>query len=581
MVDVQTSGAALLQNPQFMELFQRALGGEDKLSDMPPEGDPRREKWLRELQAKIREESTKALRSKLEEVQSDENGQWMYVLPTPGFCVKCTLAGGGKVFINVCQHERIAEPVPMEDDESSDEIKFRIPLSCGQARAEVDKSGKPCKVYDVIVNPATVNRCTQDHDFRCFVISLCIHWIKQKNEPTLNSDEYRNMNFRAKGTLEPQRIRLSTAPKAANALGDEIRLPSNGAASTVTFVGGRGGTGKLIEELSGPTVTPPCTTSTPSPAVNQRASDDSKPSILKLQGEGIYDWSTHAKPALNPHIRENVPAYYALEIYIPTITVIAEVDVRVSSKCVTLLYVDAEDGEPFLSVPLDYPIDEDTPDAKFVRKTRVLKLKLRVQLPDETSQSRTKADRDAIEIEEEERQREQQKRDKELLEHRQKIQRIREEEENVMRERRNYVEDLAAVQGGEVPPTLREEVDKLPPEQLTVMLGRLETRARAGDSVDVMLEKFPEAMVDSICSYIRSKLGLQQRPGKGEDKAMEDACTKEQMAAAPSVSGLHSAESVSKGPVVEVDGRIEYNFAKKSEKMFGVAFHNRYLFALD
>ncbi|RNF09024.1 PIH1 domain-containing protein 1 [Trypanosoma rangeli] len=587
-VDVKSAGEALLKNPQFMELFQRALGGEEKLRDIPPEGDPRREKWLRDIQLKLQEESRNAMKDKLEEIQSDENGQWMYVLPEPGFCVKCTTAGGGKIFLNVCRHQRIAEPIPIEEDENAEEMKFKIPLSCGQARPDTDKSGKPCKVYDVIVNPSTVQRCSKDHEFRCFVVSLCIHWIKQKCEPTLNAEEYRNMNFKVKGVLEPQRIRLSTIPKAANAMGDEIRLPqSRGAALPPTNVGGRSGTGSLIQEVTNPPLnsdrvlqsgTTKTTTATTTSSAASQKEERATPSLVKLQGEGEYDWSRHAKPMLNPYLRENVPAVYVVEVCIPTVTSIAEVEVRVTSRSVELSYVDAENDAPFLTIPLDYPIDEDAPSAKFVRKTHMLKMRLSVKLPDETSELATKAERDADEIEEEEKRLAREEREKELEEHKKRVERVREEEEHVMKERKSYVENLAAVQEGSMPPSLKEELEKLPPDQLRVMLQRLENKIRKGDSIDEMLDKFPPSMIDAICRHIRDKLGLEQRPPPS--CLHKEPPTANSGAAAPVQTAKGEAEDVTQEVEVE-EGRVEYNFAKKSEKLFGVAFHNRYLFALD
>ncbi|ESS71039.1 hypothetical protein TCDM_00043 [Trypanosoma cruzi Dm28c] len=592
MADAQSAGEALFKNPQFMELFQRALGGEENIRDMPPEGDPRREKWLRDIQMRIQEESRNTMKSKLEEIQSDENGQWMYVLPEPGFCVKCTTSGGGKIFLNVCQHERIAEPIPMEEDEKTDEIRFKIPLSCGQARPGTDKSGKPCKVYDVIVNPSTVQRCSKDHEFRCFVVSLCIHWIKQKCEPTLNHEEYRSMNFKVKGVLEPQRIRLSTAPKGANAMGDEIRLPKdNSAALPPTTVGGRSGTGKLIQEMTNSAIASDAvssqaavpatsTTTTAAAAASSAASKEERiaPSLVKLQGEGIYDWSRHVKPVLNPYFRENIPATYAVEVCIPTVTSIAEVEVRITPRSIEISYVDAEDGAPFLSIPLDYPIDEDAPNAKFVRKTHMLKMQLLVKLPDETSEPATKADRDVTEIEEEENRLAREKREKELEEHRIRMERMREEDEHVMRERKSYVENLVAVQEGMMPPSLKEELEKLPPEQLRAMLQRLENKTHMGDSIDEMLEKFPDSMIDAISRYIRDKLGLEQRPLPSESNKMLKAVNSG--AASPPQTVKDETGVTTNNPELE-EGRVEYNFAKSSERLFGVAFHNRYLFALD
>ena len=44
--------------------------------------------------------------------------------------------------------EELAEIVALEDP-----TRYRVPLSIGPPHAEIDKSGKGCTVYDIIVHP--------------------------------------------------------------------------------------------------------------------------------------------------------------------------------------------------------------------------------------------------------------------------------------------------------------------------------------------------------------------------------------------------------------------------------------------
>ncbi|KAG5492319.1 hypothetical protein GH5_01236 [Leishmania sp. Ghana 2012 LV757] len=626
----------LLQNPKFLDLFQRALGSGgnrdggdvgDMLKSMPKEGDPKREEWLRALQSRLQEEAAKEAKKDLEQVHSDEHGQWMFVLPAPGFCIKTSVSGGLKVFINVCQHARIAEPVPMEPEagsagpEDAAEMRYRIPISCGQARPDRDKSGKPCKVYDVIVNPSTIRRCGEDHEFRRFVAALCMQWIKQKSEPTLNADEFRNLNFKCKGRLEPQRIRLSTQQKERNAMGDEIRLPAAADCATApSQVTGSQGNGKLIEEMPPPSNADASSSArAASSAAPLTTAVKLEPAVKEVSAEGVYSWTPHKKPASNPYFKENVPAFFVMTLYLPGIQTIREVDVRIGQRRVDCYYVDevvddqerqedaaasAGDGErgaasfnkesgasPFLSVTLDYPVSDDVLEAKYVRKTSLLKLKLAVRLPDETQAPATRPERDVTEVEEEERRRESAAREKKWASAKEKQERLRQEEAAVMAERRSYIENLSAVQSGDIPPIIRDEVDKMPREQLPCMLHRLEGRIRKGDSVDTLLETLPDAMLNALIDYIREKLSLQPREqkasaAKGEHKSASLLPSHEASstsAAPPSAAKATGSQVFTKTLSTESHRQPmqEFNVTRQSEALFGVAFHNRYLFALD
>lgn len=63
---------------------------------------------------------------------------------SPGFCIK-TNSSQGKVFINICHSPSIPPPADMTEDEllqilEEDQAAFRIPMSLGEAHAELDAS---------------------------------------------------------------------------------------------------------------------------------------------------------------------------------------------------------------------------------------------------------------------------------------------------------------------------------------------------------------------------------------------------------------------------------------------------------
>lgn len=96
------------------------------------------------------------------------------IVPKPGFCVKLKMSNGEKVFINVCHSENVPLAKDLTEDEllkvleSDDFTQFRIPMSIGDAHAEMDKSGSGCTVFDVIVNPAFLQKIQSSELFKTF-----------------------------------------------------------------------------------------------------------------------------------------------------------------------------------------------------------------------------------------------------------------------------------------------------------------------------------------------------------------------------------------------------------------------------
>lgn len=79
------------------------------------------------------------------------------IQPQPGFCIKTSSPGDGKVFINICHSASIPPPADMTEDEllrvlEEDQAGFRIPMSLGEPHAELDAKGQGCTAYDVAVN---------------------------------------------------------------------------------------------------------------------------------------------------------------------------------------------------------------------------------------------------------------------------------------------------------------------------------------------------------------------------------------------------------------------------------------------
>ena len=117
--------------------------------------------------------------------------QGVYIAPDPGVVLKTYLPNKNKLFINICSHEKISPPVPLSpselvaagiDTSSPDaEVPMRYPLSSsGEDRSAVDKSGSPCRVWDVVLNPLALAEAEVSLDKKWFLAQLVVQTYEAK-----------------------------------------------------------------------------------------------------------------------------------------------------------------------------------------------------------------------------------------------------------------------------------------------------------------------------------------------------------------------------------------------------------------
>ena len=601
---IQRISDECLTDPIFMQKFKEAMGSE-QIPD--PSKDPKAHAaFIQRLQRAMTEDS---LKEKEGEIFTDEEGTWTYTLPTGVFCIKAAdETGKKKVFINICKAEAIAEPMPMTDDEAEEsgmknkDLQFRVPISIGPPRVENDKAGKPSMVYDIAVNPLTLDKCDADYEFKRLVCAMCLYGLKQKHEPTLNTDQYKQPNIKCKGTPAIQRVRLSRE-KDTNAFNNEINLTKqkNTDIPEADI--------KLTDSLTPAVKTPmdkkPETITTPQKKLIEVVGEESKtlqpgeglaafynstkgegleddaveetPSrYVDVSFEGKYDWSAHRSPELNSYwkTRVDVPAQLIVKISLPEVEhSIKECNVDVSTSMVTIYAIDDEDlANPYTEVELRFPVDADAVSgAKFSKKKKMLTLTLTVILPDEfeekkkrVEQTKQEDDKEAAEaklkhdLEEEERQ-----------QNHARSERLRKEEEDQQSFNKSLVEASKAMNEGTVPPELQTMVNDMPPSEAQTLLARLLDGNKRGDSVDTLLEKLPPLQINGLCNALREKLGLSKPEEQQKKEDEEQKALKEE------------AEKQKKKREEAEEEEESYGFDKVAKKLTGVNLKNRFLFALD
>ncbi|XP_041351978.1 PIH1 domain-containing protein 1-like isoform X2 [Gigantopelta aegis] len=140
------------------------------------------------------------------------------VVPKPGFCVKTGSKNKEKIFINVCTSENVPEAKDLTEKElidllqSDDPTGFRIPMSIGEPHAEVDKGGKGCTAYDVVVNPKFYTKIQTNGTFQRFFLHVMVEGIENKFDMELSTEFVILKNRKSVGTLQEQNIRKESKP---------------------------------------------------------------------------------------------------------------------------------------------------------------------------------------------------------------------------------------------------------------------------------------------------------------------------------------------------------------------------------
>eukprot|EP00906_Rhabdomonas_costata_P030849 RCo043629 len=231
-----------VRDDAFLKLLEKAC--EAERDSMPARDSPEYEGWLEKVSALA---SKMAVEEGMIQGTTDDGTSWVMVQPEPEFVVKTTSGSEvtKKVFINVCSSPAIKPPQPIVSADA-DEVQYRVPLSAGPARTDVDKEGRPCMVYDVVFNTESIGRAKKESDFQALLIALAMQQLKQKCEPDL-SESYTLPKMRQKGSIPPQQIRVDRSAKLDRKLGN-LNLPSTGSGPTHTPARAMPGR-SLVEEL--------------------------------------------------------------------------------------------------------------------------------------------------------------------------------------------------------------------------------------------------------------------------------------------------------------------------------------------
>ncbi|KAG2449264.1 hypothetical protein HYH02_005421 [Chlamydomonas schloesseri] len=299
------------------------------------------------------------------------------ITPEPGFVIKTTESKtGGKVFINVCSHERVAAPGGWTNGIMPDEVAaaleklqnaggdagaanmspgeveaLRFPLACGPPRPDTDRKGAACTAIDVVFNSDVVRAAATARKLKAMIIEVSLGWVGNKLGGELDP-RYKLPKMRYKGeVVASQRIRADDKrKKLVTELRDVDEEPSF-----------------ALRTKKAPTP-PPVLAQAPTPAASAVPSTLVTSSSPAQQAAGQNQSSSPAAaPSVTPTYKveyEGRPVQWVqVTVDIPpsaSPAVAAQHTQGVSvDLCGRSLYVRAGPGSPELHVPLQFAVSAE------------------------------------------------------------------------------------------------------------------------------------------------------------------------------------------------------------------------------
>ena len=153
------------------------------------------------------------LQNTLNNLKNGQNGidpeGGITITPEPYCCVKVQDETGQKIFLNLCGSDKVDPPKEQHILEMNNQEGLRIPLSLSEKYEDFDVHGTACEVYDIIMNPSTLQKTENQPLVMGFILNLIASRLKERFKKVILIDKYvrlKNLKYKGK-TVRSQRIR--------------------------------------------------------------------------------------------------------------------------------------------------------------------------------------------------------------------------------------------------------------------------------------------------------------------------------------------------------------------------------------
>ncbi|XP_028994449.1 protein kintoun [Betta splendens] len=330
--------------------------------------DDRFKEMLREYAQEISDpESRKKYEEEIQLLERERGNSLEFIHPQPFRALKTSVDGRQKCFINICGNDKIGKPeckCGVSEDGRRGQ-NWSLPHSLHPGRQDTDPKGNKITIYDVVFHPDTLHIATTSEKFMEMVVKTAVQGIQNSFNVSLDENNVREMKTKYKGTPQPCVIRRPIP-------GHKAKQPSEDA-DPLSFP-------YPHEKSPVPSShTKPATDNSPgSQSFHiqlQRTKEPTKPnyavkyrSVIDLQ-----DYRCSRDSTKSPR-----PKAIVVTVDLPLVKSVADASLEVKERS---LLLETKAPAYRLELPLAYPVDEDTGEAKFNKHTGQLIVTLPVLPP--------------------------------------------------------------------------------------------------------------------------------------------------------------------------------------------------------
>ena len=311
-------------------------------------------------------ENRKRYEAEIAQLEAERGMNVKFVQPEPGHVIKTTVNGETKAFINVCKNVNIEKPSVNKQKNSDGRfgLQWSIPHSFAPPRDDTDKSGRKCRVFDVVFHPDTYRMGETNVRFRNILHDTAFDGIERQFEVTVDRKNLKFPRIKFKGTPSATVIRTKSGEQPDEKHKDDIMnkfpYPYDD---------------KSTEEKS----------KEHEEKMKERENDSKRKSRGKMVRENVDNDPYTAPKYTIKHRNEieldqfrnapdtrpsTIPKELVIEIDLPLLKSATQVDLDIFEK--QLVLKSEESAKYKLDLNLPYPVDENAGSAKFDKSKKRL-----------------------------------------------------------------------------------------------------------------------------------------------------------------------------------------------------------------
>ncbi|XP_072291268.1 protein kintoun-like [Eucyclogobius newberryi] len=309
-------------------------------------------------------ENRKQYEEEIAILEKERGNSIQFIHPTPFKCIRTSVNGQNKCYINICASDKIGQPSckrGLSDEEESGHHWF-LPYSLPPEKKELDPKGNKILIYDVIFHPDTLHMASANSRFMDMVTSVAIQNIQDGFNICLDKTNIKTMSTKYKGNASLQAC--------------VIRKPIPGFkakdADPLSFSYNHD---KTDHKATVPKEVPKNSPSLSRHLANTQRSTKPHYTLKYRSVVDLQDFRCTRVSTQSPRPKEII-----LTIDLPLLESMAAITLEVEEKS---LLLESQNPVYKLELSLAYAVDEDKGAAKFNKQNRQLVVTLPVRPPPE------------------------------------------------------------------------------------------------------------------------------------------------------------------------------------------------------